>query len=317
MGGSLIRKFKTEDLLSLLDFSSDDVLELIDCASHIKSYPDVYSNSLKNKTMLMIFEKPSLRTRVSFQVGMHQLGGHTIVMETKDTPFRQKESIADTAKASSRYVDIIMARLYSQADIEELAEHSTVPVINGLTDTFHPCQILSDMLTIYEKKRKLKGLKLAFVGDGNNNITHDLLLGCSAAGMDISVGCPKEADPQEWITRKAKQKANEIGSNVEITDDAMKAAENADIIYADTWMSYHTPKEEKDARIKLFQPYQVNKQLMSCAKKDAIFMNCLPAMRGYEQTADVIDGPQSVVFDQAENRLHMQKAIILKLMGKM
>ena len=309
-------KFKERHLLSLLDFGNDDISELIDCASHIKSYHDIYSTALKNKTMLMIFEKPSLRTRMSFQVGMHQLGGHTIVMETKDTPFREKESISDTAKASSRYVDIIMARLYRQQDIEELAEHSTVPVINGLTDMFHPCQILSDMLTIHEKKQKLKGLKLAFVGDGNNNITHDLLLGCSAAGMNISVGCPEEARPQEWIVKKSVEKANENNSSVEITSDAEKVAENADIVYADTWMSYHIPKAEKESRIKMFQPYQVNKKLMSCAKKDAIFMNCLPAMRGYEQTADVIDGPQSVVFDQAENRLHMQKAIILKLMEK-
>ena len=317
MGGNLIRTLRERHLLSLLDFGGDDISELIGCASHMKSYPDAYSTALKNKTMLMIFEKPSLRTRMSFQVGMHQLGGHAIVMETKDTPFREKESIADTAKASSRYVDMIMARLYRQEDLEELAKHSAVPIINGLTDTFHPCQILSDMLTIHEKKHKLKGLKLAFVGDGNNNITHDLLLGCSAAGMNISIGCPEEARPQEWIIKKSTEKANENSSGVEITADAEKAAENADIVYADTWMSYHIPKAEKEARIKLFQPYQVNRKLMSCAKKDSIFMNCLPAMRGYEQTADVIDGPQSVVFDQAENRLHMQKAIILKLMGKM
>ena len=317
MGGTLLKKFKTKNLLSLLDFANDDVLELIGCASHIKSYPDAYSGALKNQTMLMIFEKPSLRTRMSFQVGMHQLGGHTIVMETKDTPFREKESIADTAKASSRYVDMIMARLYRQEDIEELADNASVPVINGLTDTFHPCQILSDMLTIHEKKRKLKGLKLAFVGDGNNNITHDLLLGCSAVGMNISVGCPEEAKPQGWIVKKSREKADETGSDVEITADAAKAAENADIVYADTWMSYHIPKAEKESRIKSFQPYQVNKKLLSYAKKDAIFMNCLPAMRGYEQTDDVIDGPQSIVFDQAENRLHMQKAIILELMEKM
>ena len=316
MNGNLLRKFKMNHLLSLIDLDSDDIMELIDCASHIKSYPDVYSNTLKNKTMLMIFEKPSLRTRVSFQVGMYQLGGHAIVMETKDTPFREKESISDTAKASSRYVEIMMARLFKQEDIEELAEHATVPVINGLTDTFHPCQILSDLLTIHEKKGKLKGLKLAFIGDGNNNIAHDLLLGCSAVGIDISVGCPGEAMPHDWIVKKAKEKASDSGCCVEITNDAINAVKNADIVYADTWMSYQIPKEQKEARINLFMPYQVNKKLMFYANQDAIFMNCLPAMRGYEQTADIIDGKQSVVFDQAENRLHMQKAIILKLMGK-
>ncbi len=314
--GQLIRKLGMKHLLSLVDFDKDSIIELIGCASHLKAYPDVYANALKNKTMLMIFEKPSLRTRVSFQVGMHQLGGHAIIIETKDTPFREKESISDTAKASSRYVDIIMARFFRQEDIKELAENAAVPVINGLTDTFHPCQVLSDLLTICEKKGKLNDLKLAFVGDGNNNITHDLLLGCSAVGIDISVGCPENAEPRDWIVKTAEKKAKSSGSNVEVVNGAIKAVQNADIVYADTWMSYHIPKEEKENRIRMFQPYQVNKELMSYAKRDAIFMNCLPAMRGYEQTADVIDGPQSIVFGQAENRLHMQKAIILKLMNK-
>ncbi|MBI2655170.1 ornithine carbamoyltransferase [Candidatus Woesearchaeota archaeon] len=306
-----------KNLTSLIGCSNAMILDLVSHSIRIKANPGNYSDVLHNKSLLMIFEKPSLRTRVSFQVGMHQLGGHSIVLETKDTPFREKESIADTAKASSRYVDIIMARLFKQEDIEEMAENAAVPVINGLTDTFHPCQVLSDMLTIYEKKGKLKGLKLCFVGDGNNNITHDLLLGCSAAGINISVGCPDEAKPQEWIAEIAKKKSEETGSAVEVTNDAFKAAQDADIVYADTWMSYHVPKDEKERRIKMFQPYQVNRKLMSSAKDDAIFMNCLPAMRGYEQTADVIDGPQSVVFDQAENRLHMQKAIMLKLLGKL
>ena len=292
------------------------VLELIKHSSAIKKNPENYSDVLHNKTLLMIFEKPSLRTRVSFEVGIIQLGGYAVVMETRDTPFREKESISDTAKASSRYCDIIMARLYKQEDIEELAENAAIPVINGLTDTFHPCQILSDLFTIQEKKKKLKGLKLSFIGDGNNNITHDLLLGCSAVGINISVGCPKESVPQKWIVDIAVEKAKKIVSNVEISNDAKKAAANADIVYADTWMSYHVPKSEKEARIKLFQPYQVNEELMSLAKKDAIFMNCLPAMRGYEQTAEVIDGKQSIVFDQAENRLHVQKAIMLKLLNK-
>src|SRR3989344_917836 len=174
MGGTLIRKFRVNHLLSLMDSVEDDILELIDCASHIKSYPDVYANTLKSKTMLMVFEKPSLRTRVSFQVGMHQLGGHCVIMEARDTPLGEKESISDTAKVSSRYCDIIVARLFKQGDIEDLAGNATIPVINALTDTFHPCQILSDLFTIKEKKKNFSGLKLAFVGDGNNNITHDL-----------------------------------------------------------------------------------------------------------------------------------------------
>ena len=303
-------------LTSLIDLDSASILDLINYAAKIKKHPEDYYEALPNKTMLMIFEKPSLRTRVSFEVAMTQLGGHAIFMETKDAPFKEKESIADTAKISSRYCDVIMARLYKQEDIEELTKYSSVPVINGLTDTFHPCQILSDLFTIYEKKGQLKNLKLCFVGDGNNNITHDLLLGCSAVGMDISIGCPKEAMPQDWIVKISQEKAKLSDSNIKISTDPKDAVEDADIIYADSWMSYHIPKEQEEERIQLFQSYQVNKELMSYAKDDAIFMNCLPAMRGYEQTANVIDGKQSIVFEQAENRLYMQKAIILKLLGK-
>ncbi|MFH0876393.1 MAG: ornithine carbamoyltransferase [archaeon] len=305
-----------KDIVSLVNWNNKDILGLISHATEIKKNPENYSDKLKNKTMLMLFEKPSLRTRVSFEVGMTQLGGHAIYMDTKDSPFGEKESIADTAKAASRYCDIIMARMFKQESIEGLASNATVPVINGLTNTFHPCQILSDLFTIYEKKGNLKGLKLCFVGDGNNNITHSLLLGCSITGMDISVGCPKEFMPQQWIIKIAEENAKKSGSKIEILNDAKKSVENADIVYADSWMSYHIPKEQKEERINIFKPFQVNKQLMSHAKNDAIFMNCLPAMRGYEQTAEVIDGPKSIVFDQAENRLHMQKAIILKLLDK-
>ncbi|MBI3034948.1 ornithine carbamoyltransferase [Candidatus Woesearchaeota archaeon] len=268
-----------KNLASLIDWNSEDILDLINHASKIKKNPEDYSDILKNKTMLMIFEKPSLRTRVSFEVAMTQLGGHGIFMDAKDAPLGEKESIADTAKASSRYCDIIMARLYKQEDIEELAKNSSVPVINGLTNTFHPCQILSDLFTIKEKKNKLNGLKLSFVGDGNNNITHDLLLGCSAAGISISVGCPKTLMPQKWIVDIAKQKSKISNSKIEILNGAEKAVKNADIVYADTWMSYHISKKEKSQRIRLLKPYQVNKTLMANAKKDAIFMNCLPAMR--------------------------------------
>ena len=312
----LVKNIKMKHLLSLEGWSKDMINELISHASSIKKNPENYFDVLKNKTMLMIFEKPSLRTRVSFEVGMTQLGGHAIFMDAKDSPLGEKESIADTAKVSSRYCDIIMARMFKQASVEELAKNSTVPVINALTDIFHPCQILSDLFTIYEKKRKLEGLKLCFVGDGNNNVTHSLLLGCSIMGIDISVGCPEKHMPQKSILKVAEENAKESGSKIEILNDAKKAVENADVVYADSWMSYHIPKEQKEERIKIFTPFQVNKELMGYAKKDAIFMNCLPAMRGYEQTAEIIDGKQSVVFDQAENRLHMQKAIILRLLDK-
>src|SRR3989338_1399374 len=304
-------------LLSLTGLDSGDILDLVSLAAKIKNNAKKYDDTLRNKTMLMIFEKPSLITRVSFEVAMTQLGGHAIYLDTKDSPLGEKESIADTAKASSRYCDIIMARMFQQEAIEELANNATVPVINGLTDTFHPCQILSDLFTIYEKKKKLRGLKLCFLGDGNNNTTHSLLLGCSAVGMDISVGCPKEHSPKQWIVKIAGKKSKTAGSKIEIFNNARKAVKGADIIYTDTWMSYHVPKEQKEERIKIFTPFQVNNELMKAAKKDAVFMNCLPAMRGYEQTAEVIDGKQSIVFDQAENRLHMQKAIMLKLLNKL
>lgn len=305
-----------KDLISLIDLDSADIFDLISFASKIKKSPEKFYNSLPNKTMLMIFEKPSLRTRLSFEAAMTQLGGHAIFLDAKDSPLGEKETISDTAQVASRYCDIIMARMYKQEELEELAKNSTVPVINGLTDTFHPCQILSDLFTIKEKKGKLKGLKLSFVGDGNNNVTHDMLLGCSALGIDISVGCQKTLMPQKWIVDIALKKAKTSGSEIKVMNNPKKAVENADVVYTDSWMSYHIPKNQKEKRIKLLKPYQVNSALMSLAKSDAIFMHCLPASRGYEQTADVIDGKQSVVFDQAENRLHMQKAIILKLMNK-
>jgi len=302
-------------LLSLLDTDSASAVGLMDTALDVKKNPGKYLEALKGKTLLMIFEKPSLRTRLSFEAGMTQMGGHAIFLDVKDAPIGEKESIEDTAKAAGRYCDIVMARLFKQEQLEKLAENSPVPVINGLTDMFHPCQILSDLLTIREKKGKLKGLKLCFLGDGNNNVTHSLLLGCAIAGISISVGCPKEHMPQQQVVKAALEKAKKSGSKIEVLNDARKAAKDADIVYADSWMSYHVPKDKKEERVRAFKPFQVNSAMMALAKKDAIFMNCLPAMRGYEQTAEVIDGKQSIVFDQAENRLHMQKAIILKLLG--
>ena len=247
---------------------------------------------------------------------MTQLGGHAIFLDAKDSPLGEKETIEDTAKVASRYCDIIMARLFKQQDIEAMAQNASVPVINALTDTFHPCQALSDLFTIKEGKKGLNRLKLSFFGDGNNNVTHSLLVGCSKVGMNISVACPKKSMPQQWIVDIAMKNSQISGSEVMITDNPKKAAENADIVYTDTWMSYHIPKKEEEERIKMLMPYQVTSKIMAQAKNDAVFMHCLPAMRGYEQTADVIDGKQSIVFEQAENRLHMQKAIILKLMNK-
>jgi ornithine carbamoyltransferase len=305
-----------KDILDLSSLSEQDILAILDLADEVKKNPDKYAKSMKDKTLLMIFEKPSLRTRVSFEVGMTQMGGHAIYYDIATSPMGKKESIPDTAKTASRYCDMIMARLFKHEHIEELAENASVPVINALTDFSHPCQILADLQTIREKKGKLKGLKLAYVGDSNNNVTHSLMLGCAIAGMDVSVGCPDNHSPLPEVVEKAKKFAERSGSRVVITNNAAEAVKDADIVYTDSWMSYHIPADQKEERINVFQPYQVDSELMKHAKQDAVFMNCLPAIRGMEQTAEVIDGPQSIVFDEAENRLHVQKALMLKLMEK-
>lgn len=302
-------------LLDLSTLEASEILSLVDLANNVKNNSSKFASSLKDRTLLMIFAKPSLRTRVSFEVGMTQLGGHAIYYDISTSPMGKKESIDDTAKTVSRYCDIIMARLFEHKDIVELAQNSSIPVINALTNYTHPCQILSDFQTIKEKKG-LDNLKLSYLGDANNNVTHSLLFGCSILGIDISIGCPQgeEFEPQAKVLTKSKKFAS--NSEIVITHSAQEAVKDTDIVYTDSWMSYHIPEEEKNKRMKIFMPYQVNSKLISHAKPDAIFMNCLPALRGMEQTSEVIDGPQSVVFDQAENRLHMQKALILRLLRR-
>ncbi len=301
-------------LLTLKDLTNEELLDIIQKAIEIKARPEKYANALAGKTLLMLFEKPSLRTRVSFEVGMTQLGGHAIFYSIKDSPLGKKESIADTAKTASRYVDIIMARLFRHADIEELAGNSSVPVINALTDFSHPCQIIADLMTIMEKK-SFK-IKLAYVGDSNNNVTHSLLYGAAMVGMDIAVGCPAGSyEPQDTVLQEAKTIAEKTGSRIEVLHDAAQAVSRADVVYTDSWMSYHILPEEEAERVEALMKFQVNPGLMKNAKKDAIFMHCLPAIRGQEVDA-VIDTEQSVVFDQAENRLHSQKAVMLRLLNK-
>lgn len=307
-----------KSILTLDGFSKQDILKLIKLAVAIKSSPLEYSKELQNKIVLMIFEKPSLRTRASFDVAVKQLGGETTIIEKQDMPLG-KESIEDTAKVSSRYYDAIVARLYKHDDLVKLAENATIPVINGLTDDHHPMQILSDLFTIYEKFGSfstLKRLKLCFLGDGFNNITHSLIQGCAIMGINISVGCPSKFMPDKEIVNAAKKIAEASGAKIVITEDPIDAIKDAKIIYADSWMSYHVPKSEEEERIKTFMPYQINAKIIKYAAPDFIFMNCLPAMRGYEQTAEIIDGSHSIVFDQAENRLHMQKALLLWLLNE-
>jgi ornithine carbamoyltransferase len=304
-------------LLTLNDWSSDQIAQAVTTARAIKAQPEVYADTLRRLTLCMFFEKPSLRTRLSFESGMNQMGGHAIYYDTSTSPFGGgKESIADTVRTTCRYVDIIMARLFKHEHLLEMAEHSTVPVINALTNFTHPGQILADLQTIQEKKGELAGLKLAYLGDSFNNVTHSLLFACPKMGVHLSIGCPagKEYEPAGEPFSTAQADAAAQGVTVEVTPDAAAAVRDADVVYTDSWMSYHIPKDQAGARKDIFGPYQVTADLMKQAKPDAIFMNCLPAMRGMEQTAEVIDGPQSVVFDQAENRMHMHKALMLILL---
>ncbi|MCM2325614.1 MAG: ornithine carbamoyltransferase [Candidatus Woesearchaeota archaeon] len=302
------------NLLNLTDLAAEELLQIIDLSGDIKKNPIKYKDIMSQKTLLMIFEKPSLRTRVSFEVAMTKMGGHAIYYDTKNSPMGVGETIADTAKCASRYVDIIMARLFRQADTIELARHSEVPVIDALSDIAHPCQIIADLMTIKEKKGRLKGLKLAYFGDADNNVTYSLMQGCSMVGIDICIATPQdEEELNQDILKGARSIAKEHGSKITITKDAIEAAKDADIITTDTWMSYHIPKEEKEGRVKRFMPYQVNNALMSRAKKDAIFMHCLPAKRDYEVTDEIVDGPQSVVFDEAENRMWTEMAVLIHL----
>jgi ornithine carbamoyltransferase len=267
---------------------------------------------LKGKTLAMIFEKPSTRTRVSFEVGMWQLGGYALYLSAGDLQLGRGETIADTAQTLSRYVNGIMARVFAHQTILDLVKYSRVPVINGLSDFTHPCQGLADLFTIYEKKGPLTGLKLAYIGDGNN-VAHSLLYGCSKVGMDITLACPKGYEPDPNVVSKAKEEGKRSGGEVKVTKDPKEAVSEADIIYTDVWASMGKEKEH-EKRVKIFKPYQVNTKLVKEAKEDYIFMHCLPAHRGEEVTDEVADSNNSVIFDQAENRLHTQKALMALMM---
>jgi ornithine carbamoyltransferase len=267
---------------------------------------------LKGKTLAMIFEKPSTRTRVSFEVGMWQLGGYALYLSSGDLQLGRGETIADTARTLSRYVNGIMARVFSHQTILDLIHHSKVPVINGLSDFSHPCQGLADLFTVYEKKGRLDGLKLAYVGDGNN-VAHSLIDGCSKVGMNIVLACPKGYEPDSKVVAQGKKEARKNGSEVRVTDDPKEAVKGADIIYTDVWASMGKEKEHAE-RVRILKPYQVNSKLVKGAKEDYIFMHCLPAHRGEEVTDEVADSKNSVIFDQAENRLHTQKALMALVM---
>ncbi len=298
-------------LLSLADLSYTDIINLLDTASDLKEKRarGKTSSVLKNKTLAMVFEKSSTRTRISFEVAMTELGGHAIFLNYKDIQLGRGESIADTAKVMSRYVNAIMARVYKHETLVEFSENANVPIINGLSDLEHPCQLLADLLTIREYKGKFKGLNFSWIGDGNN-VCNSALLACALTGMKMTVACPEGYEPDAEILDRAKQ----IGGEINIIRDPMKAAKKADVLYTDVWVSMGD-EDEYDQRLHDFQPYQINSKLLEHAKHDVMVMHCLPAHRGEEITADVVDGKNSAVFDQAENRLHVQKALLLRLIS--
>lgn len=303
---------KGRSIVSVADLKREEIRALIKTAELLKMQRRTGAphDLLKGKTLAMIFEKPSTRTRVSFETGMNQLGGHALYLSSSDMQLKRGETIADTARVLSRYVDAIMARVFAHQSVAELAKFGSVPVINGLSDEEHPCQILGDFLTVVEKKERLEGLKIAYMGDGNN-VCHSLLLGAAIVGMNIHTAHPEGYFPKEEFVKKAEAIAKDTNCSVKIGTSPAEAAKDADVIYTDVWISMG--QEDAENKKKLFRPYQINKEILKQCKKDAIVLHCLPAHRGEEITDDVIDGEQSAVFDQAENRLHIQKSILVSV----
>ena len=302
---------KGKDLLSISDLNSRDIDSLISDTVSLKTQG--WSSLLNQKILALLFEKPSLRTRVSFEVAMRQLDGQAIYLSPAEVGLGERESVPDAARVLSRYVDAIVARTFSHQTLEVLAKHSDVPVINALSDKEHPCQALADIVTIYEKKRKLKGLTLAYIGDGNN-VAHSLLLAASLTGMNFRIASPAGYAVDEKILRLAQDYARNSGAEIFCTEEPKQAVSGADIVYTDVWTSMGQEAEAKQRR-QIFADYQVNSKLLSLAKKNALLMHPLPAHHGEEVAEGILDSPQSVVFDQAENRMHLQKALLVKMLG--
>jgi len=301
----------TRSLLSISNLTTGDINRLI--ARSIELKKGKSSRLLSGKVLALLFEKPSLRTKVSFDVAMHQLGGHTIYLSQSEVGLGKREPIADVARVLSRYVNCITVRTFSQSLLEELAHHASVPVINALTDEEHPCQALADLQTIVEKKGKLKGINIAYVGDGNN-VAHSLMLAAALTGANFRIGYPGGYEPKTEIVARANAFAAKNGGKIQLLHDPMEAVAGADVIYTDVWTSMGQ-EAESEVRRKVFAPYQVNQKMLTLAHKDVVFMHPLPAHAGEEIEAGLLDSPQSVVFDQAENRLHIQKAILEELLG--
>ncbi len=300
------------DFLSISDFSIEEIQGIFKKTEELKK--NKFQDSFKNKAVGLIFQKPSLRTRVSFQVGVWQLGGQCMSLSPAEVNIGVRETIKDAALTLSRYLDLIVARVFKHKEVQELAQFSLVPVINGLSDLYHPCQALADIFTVKEKRGSLKGLTLSYIGDGNN-VCNSLLQITSMTGMNMKVASPKGFGPDKAVLGFAQEQAAKTGARVVLTVDPKEAASNTDVLYTDVWASMGQEKEAK-RRARIFRKYQINKDLLALAKKNVLVMHCLPAHRGMEITDDVMDSPNSVVFDEAENRLHVQKAIMLNLLNK-
>jgi ornithine carbamoyltransferase len=303
-----------KDFLSIKDFSPSEIFYLLILARQVKAHPTTYCDSLKRETLALIFEKPSLRTRVSFDVGIQQLGGFSIYLSPAEINLGKRESVYDVAKNLERMVQGIMIRTFAHEIVEQMAQYASVPVINGLTDYSHPCQAMADYLTMWESKGRLEGLKVAFIGDGNN-VAHSLMFAGAQLGAHVWVATPSGYEPKADALKWARKRSLETAGSCTITNDPVEAVCDADVVYTDVWASMGL-EAEAQKRSKIFRPFQVNAQLFRRAKPDAIFLHCLPAHRGDEVTNDVIDSPRSLVFQQAENRLHAQKAIMLELMKR-
>jgi ornithine carbamoyltransferase len=304
-----------KDFLTVHAIPRAGIARLLEAARRLKAMRrrGTRHQPLAGMTLGLLFEKPSTRTRVSFETGIHQLGGQSLFLSLDNIQLSRGETIADTAAVLSRYLDALVVRTFDHATVEDWARHATIPVINGLTDLCHPCQALSDLLTIQERKGRLKGVKLAYVGDGNN-VANSLIEAAAKTGMAISVGCPGDRRPDPGVLERAREEAAQTGATIEVTDQPQVAVKDADAVYTDVWVSMGHEREQEQL-LKVLAPYQVNERLLKSAKPDAIVMHCLPAHRGQEITAGVLDGPQSVILDQAENRLHMQKAILVELLS--
>ncbi|MDD2680079.1 MAG: ornithine carbamoyltransferase [Candidatus Omnitrophica bacterium] len=307
------RKMK-KDLISIKDLAAAEILDIFSLTDKLKKNKAKFSKVLAGKTLALVFQKPSNRTRVSFAVGMFQLGGNSLYLAPDEINLGVRESIADVAKTLSRYVDGIVLRTFEHKNCLELAKEATVPVINGLSDFSHPCQALADLYTVQEKLKKLKGVTLAYVGDGNN-VCNSLLFTCAKLGVNMNVGCPKGYAPDALVLKDAKTLAEASGAGINLFNDAFSAVKDADVIYTDVWASMGQ-EDEAQKRKEAFKDFQVNKNLVKAAKANVLIMHCLPAHRGEEITDDILAGKNAVVFDEAENRMHVQKAILIKLLGR-